>query len=486
MVDKLVAAARGAGGPAAGVGAWARVENAAAARRLWASAQVLEAAYAADGSAEREQWCVDNWDAVCAEIGAAQNVSLGVASHQLLVAITLRERLPRIGEVFAAGLVSLRLVNTIVFRTGLIKDPGALAKVDAELAAAVAGWGSWSVARTETAIDYWVDRFDLAALRRVQERGRDRCVDIVVARDGSGTCSLSGSLFAQDGEALDQRLEALAATVCAADPRTGDQRRADAIAALAHGADRLACGCGAPDCEAAAATPSTVVVHVIAEEKALSEEAAAVLDGEHQPAPATTQAAPAVILGGGLLPAPVVAAAVAGAAVKVQPMVHPGAAPPQQRYIPTAVLAWFVRARDLTCRFPGCDVAAHVCDIDHTIPYPHGPTQAANLKCLCRKHHLLKTFWGWRDQQSPDGTVEWISPSGQTYITHPGSRLLFPSLCRPTAPVAATDIRDARPSRGLMMPRRTTTRAHDRAARIDAERELNDAHVAERNQPPPF
>ncbi|WP_313959971.1 hypothetical protein [Mycobacterium deserti] len=103
-----------------------------------------------------------------------------------------------------------------------------------------------------------------------------------------------------------------------------------------------------------------------------------------------------------------------------------------------------------------------------------------------RNHHLLKTFWGWRDQQSPDGTVEWISPSGQTNITHPGSRLLFPSLCRPTAPITATDIRDTRPNRALMMPRRTTTRAHDRAARNDAERQRNDTQVAERNKPPPF
>src|ERR1700754_1315633 len=96
----------------------------------------------------------------------------------------------------------------------------------------------------------------------------------------------------------------------------------------------------------------------------------------------------------------------------------------------------FVRCRDLTCRFPGCDEPAFACDVDHTIAYPVGPTCAANLKCLCRKHHLVKTFWGWRDRQRLDGTVEWTSPGGQTYTTHPGSRLLYPALCTPTAPVA--------------------------------------------------
>lgn len=32
---------------------------------------MLDACQAADGSAEREQWYLDNWGAVCAEIGAA-------------------------------------------------------------------------------------------------------------------------------------------------------------------------------------------------------------------------------------------------------------------------------------------------------------------------------------------------------------------------------------------------------------------------------
>jgi hypothetical protein len=68
----------------------------------------------------------------------------------------------------------------------------------------------------------------------------------------------------------------------------------------------------------------------------------------------------------------------------------------------------------------------------------------------------------------------WTSPSGQTYTTHPGSRLLFPSLCRPTPPVAASaNVASAQPNRGLMMPRRKTTREQDRAKRIEAERARN-------------
>jgi hypothetical protein len=145
----------------------------------------------------------------------------------------------------------------------------------------------------------------------------------------------------------------------------------------------------------------------------------------------------------------------------------------------------------LTCRFPGCDRPAEFCDVDHTVPYPLGSTHASNLKCLCRKHHLVKTFWagvnGWRDEQLPDGTVIWTAPTGQQYTTRPGSRLLFPSLCLPTGELPSVPRVDRLPGgRGVMMPVRRRTREQVRAGRIDAERALNSAHIAERNQPPPF
>ena len=85
------------------------------------------------------------------------------------------------------------------------------------------------------------------------------------------------------------------------------------------------------------------------------------------------------------------------------------------------------------------------------------------------------------------GTVIWTAPTGQTYTTYPGSRLLFPMLCKPTAPVhAPANAASVEPNRGLKMPRRKTTRAHDRAERVDEQRKLNDEYVAERNKPPPF
>jgi hypothetical protein len=176
----------------------------------------------------------------------------------------------------------------------------------------------------------------------------------------------------------------------------------------------------------------------------------------------------------------------------VRAIVHPGDAPPEPRYTPSRALADFVRCRDLTCRFPGCDRPATHCDLDHTVPYPVGPTHASNLKCLCRFHHLLKTFWcgvsGWRDRQLPDGRIIWTAPTGKTYPTTPGSVLLFPTLCVPAGELRLPqhDTTAAAGDRGVMMPKRRRTRAESLQRRIEAERKLNDEYVAERNRPPPF
>ncbi|MFV9632932.1 DUF222 domain-containing protein [Mycobacterium neumannii] len=497
MFDELVAAADGARGAGA-VGAWARVENAACARRLAAAADILERLIAEAGAIDREQWCIDNWTIAAAEVAAAQGVSLGVASHQLLLADDLRRRLPRVAEVFATGAITYRTVAAVAHRSRLVRDAAALTKLDTELATQLSGWGTLSTEKLHTAIDTCVDRYDPAAVRRTEYAARGRHVDIYDPADGSGTATIEGTLVATDADALDVRLDAMAAAVCAHDPRTAEQRRSDALGAIAHGADRLACACGRRDCDAAAPTASAVVVHVIAREESLRDDTPAMLDGhvpysqEHEPAgPATTD--PAYLMGKGLLPAPLLASKLAATATR-QPIIHPGNAAPEPRYRASARLAWFVRCRDMTCRFPGCDVAATDCDLDHTIAYPVGPTQASNLKCLCRQHHLLKTFAGWREVQHCDGTIEWTSRQGQTYTTYPGSRWLFPELCRPTAPAiidhtADTDS-DANEARTLKMPRRKQTRTQAREQAIDDERRHNqlyvDQHLAERNKPPPF
>ena len=96
-------------------------------------------------------------------------------------------------------------------------------------------------------------------------------------------------------------------------------------------------------------------------------------------------------------------------------------------YRPSAALADCVRHRDRTCRHPGCDVPAASCEIDHVVPYRHrdpargGWTVSTNLHCLCRYHHMLKTMGVWIPRMLAGGADYWVSSSGTTAITLPGS-----------------------------------------------------------------
>ena len=93
-----------------------------------------------------------------------------------------------------------------------------------------------------------------------------------------------------------------------------------------------------------------------------------------------------------------------------------------QAYRPPAWLERLVTTRDGTCRFFGCTVPAARCDIDHVRPWPHGPTDKANLMCLCR-HHRLKQQPGWAVHMTPDGVATWTSPVGDQFTTWPVDHL---------------------------------------------------------------
>ncbi|MGO9351594.1 MAG: HNH endonuclease signature motif containing protein [Mycobacterium sp.] len=455
----------------------ARAENRAAAEQLEVIGQLFTLRYSS--CSETDDWAIDTEAAVAAEVGAALRISQSRAASRLRYARAMRERLPQVGEVFKAGDIDYRAFTTIVYRSDLITDPDVLTTVDARLAVNVARWPSMSQGRLGAQVDKIVARADADAVRRRTEQQADR--EIWIGAEQEGLSQIIGSLFTVDAHTLDTRLNALADTVCAHDPRTKEERRADALGALAAGADRLGCRCGRADCAAGKRpAPSPVTIHVIAEQ--------ATLNG--------TGTAPASEINADGLITPELVAELAKSA-KLVPLIHPGDAAPEPGYTPSKALADFVRARDLTCRWPGCDVPAVNCQLDHTIPHAQGgPTHAGNLKCYCPTHHLLKTFWGWREKQLSDGTLILTSQAGHTYVTTPGSALLFPSLCHAVGGMPAPEADpppDDRAQRTAMMPKRRRTRTQDRAKRVATERRQNrDARMARtgpappNDDPPPF
>jgi len=342
--------------------------------------------------AERFNWAVDGHENVVAELAAALGISRGRAGGRLRYAIALRERLPRVAEVFARGAIDFRLMAAVVYRTELVEDRGLIAKLDAAVARHAPRWMRLSTPKVIERIDMWVARFDPAGLRVPGRRSEDRYVEI--GPTDPGLAGVWAQLHATDGAALERKLDALAATVCRQDPRTKAQRRADALGALAAGADVLGCQCGNPDCAGAERRSGpNVVIHVLAEKSALS--------GKSQ--------APGYLPGFGPVPS-MLLRELAGVA-KIKPLVVPLAGA-ESGYRPSAALAEFVRFRDLTCRFPGCDQPADVCDIDHTVPFPLGPTHASNLKLLCRSQQASRTLRCLPDAVRTPGTPPAVASHG--------------------------------------------------------------------------
>lgn len=89
------------------------------------------------------------------------------------------------------------------------------------------------------------------------------------------------------------------------------------------------------------------------------------------------------------------------------------------RYSPTPAMAAYTQARDGTCVFPGCNVPAKRCQLDHRIPFEEGgKTTPDNLYCLCQHHHNVKT--DRRAFYVPDphtGETVWIFPDGTCLIS---------------------------------------------------------------------
>jgi hypothetical protein len=391
------------------IGESARTENAACSRRLAAIAELYDRRQVPveDGQG-RELWRIDPWEAVAAEVSAAQCTTPAAAGSLLHNAVCLHERLPAVAAVFATGAIDYRAVRLIVARTLLALEPDVLKAIDADLAMTIVGWGPLSVHAMQLTVDKIVERHDPDARRRTESRARGRHIEI---NHGRGTSYLSGQLHHTDATLLDRRLTALAHTVCDRDPRTVDQRRADALGALASGHQSLACACGGRQCPAArSGSAPAVVIHVVAEasvmdttepgdvhgerpednscEQITSRERLIEILNEAKPCrPPSEPLASGRIIGGATVAAGVLADLVSRGLAELRPVIHPGESQPEPRYRPSAALADFIRCRDLTCRFPGCDKSAEFCDIDHTVPYDAGgPTHASNLKLMCRKH----------------------------------------------------------------------------------------------------
>ncbi len=84
---------------------------------------------------------------------------------------------------------------------------------------------------------------------------------------------------------------------------------------------------------------------------------------------------------------------------------------------PTASQRRAVEARDPSCVFPGCRMPATECDLDHRIPWSElRRTSVSGLVPGCRYDHVtVRHKIGWVHRPLPGGDHLWTSPLGHRY-----------------------------------------------------------------------
>ncbi|MFT4041592.1 MAG: DUF222 domain-containing protein [Gordonia sp. (in: high G+C Gram-positive bacteria)] len=382
------------------------------------------AACAGSGGNPHADFGPDGLERTIADVGAVLSVSPAKARELIVSAHALRYRLPHTAAALACGRIDLHRFLIAVRRTSLC-TPAHLVDVDTRLAETLFARDHMSLMRFTALIDATVARMDPAAVRRRHRLvEHDRAIVIRPDRFTPGQSRLSGYLPVASSVVIDARLTALAEGVHAADPRSTQQRRADALVALAAGRTAIECRC--PECaaandsgESAPLPASTRVIHVVANQSTIDgvDDAAGYLDGY------------------GVIDAQTVRELMVDAEIQTIAPDHHASARSALTYAPSRKLAALIRCGELCCVFPGCGNPVWHADLDHTEPFNHhspdngGKTMRHNMKPLCRFHHRMKTFSAWRDYQLGLCTSLFVSPTGHTFIGNAFTGLdLFPKL----------------------------------------------------------
>lgn len=397
--------------------AWAAVAE-------WAAARAQSAVIAVAGPQPVELPAIDRLprmvDPAREELALALRLSPASAANRIAAARNLAEH-PDLARAVAVGLCSGWTARQLLADTAGLESEqraGVLAELLGKLDH-----------RHRTGSRAWTSGESLAAARRIRLRrfpdsarrsaARARSERRVYLCDqGDGVTDLVAVLPTVDAERIHRRLTALAAGLD--DPtRTCDQKRADLLSDLvlsrpssaASPADSSAVGSGGAtgDCgDDSAASESRVGPQ--GPGTATGVEVCVVVSLETLLRLADE---PAHLTGLGPIDADTARELAADGRWRAW-VTDPAArvmATGSRTYTPSAALARLIRAREPWCRMPGCRRPAAQCDLDHSIPYPQGPTSAQNLGPLCRRHHNQKTRRRWRLRNAGDGYT-WTTPSG--------------------------------------------------------------------------
>jgi hypothetical protein len=368
------------------IAAWQRLENFVSAGRWRAMSAFHRTPY--EGGAGMREFASD-------ELALRLGCGRRTVERQLNAAYLIDERLPATREARARGLLDATKTQLIAEGTVGLDDDSARAVEGSVIDEATTA----NPATLRRRLGRAITTHDPAG----HERRRAAAVD--ERRVGGtpledGMAELSAYLPAEDWTTINTAINAAARGLKArGDARSMDQLRADALVAPFR--EALCSGV------LAGVEPMTLAQHRGAPARIDVTVPASVLLGLSE--------APGYLAGYGWIPASL-ARELAVDATWRRILTDPATGVPIEvgstSYAPSPALARLVAGRDRTCRFPGCHARAEAGDLDHTVPFPAGPTTADNLGSLCRRHHRLKHEASGTRLTQDDGTFIWTMPTG--------------------------------------------------------------------------
>lgn len=302
--------------------------------------------------------------AITMSIGEATHLSEGQVQLRLSAADTVRGKAPTVWGAFCDGIVDFSRVRDIASTIDRLHREESIFRLDRLVVA-------YAAEHTAAELRQWLRRFvqrveaDLAAERADDER-KKRHVSITHGDDSMSW--LNAYLPSHEAAAIEARLHSEARKpVEPDDDRTVAQREADLLVAWCT------------DSEAAkSAIDANIAVTIDAD----------VLAGA---AAGFAQSAD----GRWAVPASWITAMVATGStfwhrIVTQPVTGDILSHEYLGRFAPDILDIALQYLHEVCQAPGCMVPAERCDIDHRRPHPEGPTTAANMGPLCRRHHIMK------------------------------------------------------------------------------------------------
>jgi hypothetical protein len=350
-------------------------------------ADAVEMSYASPGDSHSPpERTLQSAEFAADELRAALTLTRRGSDVRLSLACDVRERLPRVWDMFDAGSIDLARVRVIADGTAHLTEQEARDLVD-EIAERASKLTTGQLAR-------WIRRL---CVESEPEKAKDRYETATGQRrlwieetpDGTGNVHLF-DIPIEDAAAIGKRVNAHMISLRRdGDTRSHDNLRADIARDMLLGADPTNRGRGVFDMR----VPMTVLAGL--------EDRAAEIPGL---GPVIADIARKFA---DLYPRSEWRATITDDHGNVA-----GIVTTTRR--PTKELSRYIEATQPTCSFMGCLMPARECDFDHLLPRSMGgETSSDNGGPKCRHDHILKDH-GWTHQHI-NGVDIWTSPLGHTY-----------------------------------------------------------------------